>query len=466
MNKNLYILSIVFLGLTTASGIWNIIITNQIWAEIYKAHSYIGWYLLLNVTAIISSILSLKYYFHYNYRVAFFSGTIAIIANLAYATVFYIILTSGLSVYVKPILLLYLSAIIVYFLSLIFSNTRNRYWLKLAGVCGLVIVLISASAFIGVAYSKNVRIISILRKITQLGFIALYLVNVMFIMNFLGEIRLLKTENVNVSRKKYLEIILGSIAIVAVVFMIDIGTSLVNESNESASHQLGWRDDNAQRDQQLVYRAGGARTFVDRDGDSLHYLLIKPQKYDQQKKYPLVVCLPYSGYEAAAADALSVSFDRYTYPAYVFVPYCPEGLGWGGIFGTPSLESLVYEAISALNEPGIDIKRRYVTGVSRGGYGTWQFICTRPDLFAAAMPVCGGGDPKLASKIVNMPIWAFHGAEDKNVPVSGSRDMISAIKKLGGHPQYTEYRYEAHNIWDRVIETPGVWNWLFAQKKE
>ncbi|MEO6845449.1 MAG: dienelactone hydrolase family protein, partial [Ginsengibacter sp.] len=197
-----------------------------------------------------------------------------------------------------------------------------------------------------------------------------------------------------------------------------------------------------------------------------HYLLIKPQNYDQQKKYPLVVCLPYGGYEASAAESLSTGIYSDRYAAFIFVPYCPEGLGWGGIFGTPSLESLVYETISALDEPGIDIKRRYVTGVSRGGYGTWEFICTRPDLFAAAIPICGRGDPKLASKIVNMPIWAFHGARDKNVPVSGSRDMISAIKKAGGHPKYTEYPGAGHNIWNAVIETPGLWDWLFAQKKD
>ena len=127
---------------------------------------------------------------------------------------------------------------------------------------------------------------------------------------------------------------------------------------------------------------------------------------------------------------------------------------------------LVYETINALAEPGIDVKRRYVTGVSRGGYGTWQFICNRPDMFAAAMPVSGAGDPELASKVVNMPIWAFHGAKDRNVPVSGSRDMITAIKKAGGHPEYTEYPDEEHNIWDKVSETPGLWNWLFAQKRK
>jgi predicted peptidase len=180
----------------------------------------------------------------------------------------------------------------------------------------------------------------------------------------------------------------------------------------------------------------------------------------------MVVSLPYGGYEASAAEALSTDVNRKQYPAFIFVPYCPDGEGWGGIPGYPSLDSLVYETINALADPAIDVKRRYVTGLSRGAYGTWQFICTRPDMFAAAMPVSGAGDPKLAPKAVHVAVWAFHGAKDKNVPVSGSRDMIAAIKKAGGHPEYTEFPDEAHNIWDRVSKTPGLWDWLFAQKRE
>lgn len=462
MNKVLYILLIVFSGIVTATGIWTFIVMFKIGTEIYKLPSYIAWYLLGNITAFIGSILLIKYYYHRNYRFAFFTGIIAIIADLGYVIVCYVNLTSGdLRGYYIPTLACYLSAIIVYAVSLTFSSIRKRYWLKLAGILGLAVTLALASAIIVGSYSKDIRIIGVLQKIIQWSSIASCLINVLFIMNFVEEIQTLKSDNANVPRKKYLETILGICAVAAVVFTIAIGTSLAHESGS----QMDWRNYNAEQAQQLVKLAGGGRTFVDSEGNSLHYLLIKPQNYDRRKKYPLVVCLPYGGYEASAAEALT-GIDGSTYPAFVFVPYCPEGAGWGGISGTPSLESLVYETISGLDEPGIDTKRRYVTGVSRGGYGTWQFICTRPDLFAAAIPVCGAGDPKLASKIVNMPIWAFHGAEDKNVSVGGSRDMISAIKKAGGQPRYTEYPNQAHNIWDKVIETPGLWDWLFAQKRE
>jgi hypothetical protein len=358
--------------------------------------------------------------------------------------------------------LLNLFAIIVYAASLTFSNTRKRPWLKLAGIWMLMIGLVLVSVLIERTYTKDARIVSVLGKIAQWSPIAMYLVNVMFIMNFVGEIRITKTEKANVTRRWFLASILGLLEIAAVGFTIRTGKLLVNESHS----QFNWRKYTAVQAERLVWLAGGAKTFVDSEGDSLHYLLIKPQNYNKQKKYPLVLCLPYGGYEAGAANFLSTDGNRNKYPSFIFIPYCPEGEGWGGIPWYPSQESLVYETISALHEPGIDIKRRYVTGVSRGGFGTWEFICTRPDLFAAAVPVCGGGNPELASKIVNMPIWAFHGSNDKNVPVSGSRDMISAIKKVGGHPRYTEYPYGTHQIWENVSETPEVWKWLFAQKQK
>ena len=190
-----------------------------------------------------------------------------------------------------------------------------------------------------------------------------------------------------------------------------------------------------------------------------------------------MVCLPYGGQPgtnkirqiegAAAAQLLSTPENRIKYPAFIFVPHCPPGSGWGGVPNYPSVDTLVYEALTALEEePGIDVKRRYVTGISRGGYGSWHFISTCPDMFAAAIPVCGAGDPSFAPKVVDVAVWAFHGRKDRNVPVSGSRDMIEAIKNAGGNPQYTEFPDEGHNIWYQVTQTPGIWDWLFAQKRD
>lgn len=238
-----------------------------------------------------------------------------------------------------------------------------------------------------------------------------------------------------------------------------------------------WDKKNFEKTQEMA-KLFEARTFINSKEEKLRYRLLKPLKYNSQKKYPLVVFLPYGGQPgtdtirqiegAFGADILSGYVNRINYPAFLFIPNCPAGGGWGGIPNYPTTDSLVFDAIEALEReaPGIDVKRLYVIGLSRGGYGVWNFITKRPDMFAAAIPVCGAGDPQLASKIVNVPVWAFHGEKDKNVPVAGSRDMINAIGKAGGNPRYTEFTGEGHNIGYQVTQTPALWDWLFDQKRE
>jgi predicted peptidase len=218
-----------------------------------------------------------------------------------------------------------------------------------------------------------------------------------------------------------------------------------------------------------------ARSYVNREGDTLLYRLLEPVDYDPNKKYPMVVCLHggagwgtdnYRQFEGSLfARLLSRPENREKYPAFLFVPQCPPGFSWGGLPNLPTVDSLVFETITALeNEFSIDKNRLYVAGHSLGGYGTWYFIGTHPDRFAAAVPVAGEGDPVLAPNMVDVGVWAFHGANDRNVPVSGSREMIEAIRKGGGEPRYTESPHGGHG-WKMVEDAPGLLDWLFAQKR-
>lgn len=113
----------------------------------------------------------------------------------------------------------------------------------------------------------------------------------------------------------------------------------------------------------------------------------------------------------------------------------------------------------------IDKSRMYISGISMGGYGTWDTIIRNPDMFAAAIPVCGAGDPSKAELIKDVPIWAFHCADDGTVPVSGSRDMYNALKAVNGKITYTEYETGGHFAWEPAFNEPELLNWLFAQKK-
>ena len=107
----------------------------------------------------------------------------------------------------------------------------------------------------------------------------------------------------------------------------------------------------------------------------------------------------------------------------------------------------------------------YVTGMSLGGYGTWDIIGRRPEAFAAAVPICGGGNISKAPLMVKTAVWAFHGDQDELVNVSESRRMIEAIKKAGGEPRYTEYKGVGHNSWERAFAEQDLLPWMFAQTR-
>ena len=233
-----------------------------------------------------------------------------------------------------------------------------------------------------------------------------------------------------------------------------------------------------------------ARTYVSIPGDTIPYRLLKPLVYDPQKKYALVVCLSGSGGRGTdnvkqiagcwPAQVLSRQENRKKYPCFLFVPQCPPGADWGASFSErqkeqwvqagyplrPSIESFVFAIISLLEkEFSIDPDRRYVTGQSMGGTGSWHYILTYQQMFAAAIPICGGADPDLGQMIIDTPIWAFHGQKDDIAPVDLSRDMIKAIKEAGGNPRYTEFPDANHFSWPLAYDTPGLLDWLFNQKR-
>ena len=113
-----------------------------------------------------------------------------------------------------------------------------------------------------------------------------------------------------------------------------------------------------------------------------------------------------------------------------------------------------------------DKKRTYLTGLSMGGYGTWSLAAAFPDRWAAIAPVCGGGDPKSADKIKDIPCWCFHGGADPVVKPAQSTAMIDALKKVGGKPKYTEYEGVGHNSWDKAYGTDELYTWLLEHKKK
>ncbi len=114
----------------------------------------------------------------------------------------------------------------------------------------------------------------------------------------------------------------------------------------------------------------------------------------------------------------------------------------------------------------VDTDRVYAGGISMGGYGTWELITRRSDVFAAAIPLCGAGIPSEAAKLTDIAIWAFHGTADSTVPSKGTSDMETAIKAAGGTKMQATYLAGVgHSCWDQAYATAGLVDWLLNQTK-
>ena len=223
-----------------------------------------------------------------------------------------------------------------------------------------------------------------------------------------------------------------------------------------------------------------ARTFAGAGGVKMSYRLFVPDQKARTQPLPVIVYLHGSG--GIGTDNLKqisggnrngthvwvASQMQARHPAFVIAPQLPPGARWDNQSGDglASYAQLMIDLLGSLSkEFAIDPDRIYLTGQSLGGIGTWDVISKRPDRFAAAVPLCGVGDPSLASRLRNMPIWAFHGAKDDTVPVAGSRDMVAALRKSGSAVKYTEYPDVEHDVWLRAYVEPELADWLFAQKR-
>ncbi|MHC1764568.1 MAG: prolyl oligopeptidase family serine peptidase [Verrucomicrobiia bacterium] len=123
----------------------------------------------------------------------------------------------------------------------------------------------------------------------------------------------------------------------------------------------------------------------------------------------------------------------------------------------------------------VDRRRIYLTGLSMGGYGVWSLATSHPEVFAAVVPICGGGDPadvgwmarQKPGAFASIGVWAFHGAEDKVVPLSESQDMVNAFKKAGGQDiSLTVYEGTGHDAWAKAYEDPKLYEWLLQHRRD
>lgn len=199
-----------------------------------------------------------------------------------------------------------------------------------------------------------------------------------------------------------------------------------------------------------------------------------PDGYDAAKSYPVLLYLHGAGERATDNDyhmaekntgiiarALSEGEDT-----IIIAPQCPPEVWWYRDSGADNLLGEVMDILDWVKSNyNCDGNRLYVTGISMGGYATWALLSNYPDTFAAAMPVCGGGDPDAVEAFKTVPIWTAHGGSDGTVPVKETRAMVEALKEVGGNVRYDEYFLEGHDSWKKFYRTEELISWMYAQKR-
>ena len=198
------------------------------------------------------------------------------------------------------------------------------------------------------------------------------------------------------------------------------------------------------------------------------YLVYLPKDFgsDPAKRYPLVLFLHGAGERGTDVNKVATWGPAKLIKAgqdfdfVLIAPQCPAGQWWH----VDDLEVLLNDVVDRYR---VDRSRLYLTGLSMGGCATWDWVLRRPNLFAAAVPVCGWGNPVLArSAAPTTPVWAFHGDADAVIPVAGSTQMVEAIKKAGrAEVKLTVYPKVGHDSWSPTYSNPELYTWLLAQRR-
>ncbi|NOX55519.1 MAG: hypothetical protein GXP27_14000, partial [Planctomycetes bacterium] len=213
------------------------------------------------------------------------------------------------------------------------------------------------------------------------------------------------------------------------------------------------------------------RVFRDADGEH-KYVVFVPAGYDENeaKRWPVILFLHGAGERGRDGRKQTtiglgpiVKARAKTFPFFVVFPQCEDESSHvlGGWLADSPDGRRALEILDAVTKDfRIDPHQQILTGWSMGGYGTWSLAAAHPKRWHAVVPVAGGGDPQWARKLKDVPIWAFHGAEDAAIRPEASRKMIEAIRAAGGRPRYTEVPGIGHDVWKVVYSTDELYQWL------
>lgn len=190
---------------------------------------------------------------------------------------------------------------------------------------------------------------------------------------------------------------------------------------------------------------------------------VSAENKENVTQYPLVLYMHGAGGRGRNIDLIYnhpffTETEGFHFPVISVAPQCYED-SWFSIF-----EQLQEFVRYMIDQPYVDKAKVYLIGASMGGYTTWQLAMSRPELFAAIVPICGGGMYWNAARFIGMGVWAFHGAEDPIVNPDESRKMVASINEKGGKASLTIYEGVPHDAWTPTFRDPEMWKWMFAHE--
>ncbi len=202
---------------------------------------------------------------------------------------------------------------------------------------------------------------------------------------------------------------------------------------------------------------------------AMDYLLYLPGKVPPSgKRWPLMLFLHGAGERGDELEVVKRNgppmrvAEGKEFPFMIASPQCPKDISWSDPSQIIALNALIDELVATYP---IDESRIYLTGLSMGGFGTWSLATTYPERFAAIAPICGGGTRMTPRRLGQMPIWVFHGAKDKVVPIGLSQEMVDALKKKGADIKFTIYPETGHNSWVEAYNNPELYEWFLQHTR-
>jgi predicted peptidase len=210
--------------------------------------------------------------------------------------------------------------------------------------------------------------------------------------------------------------------------------------------------------------------YKDADGTESKYVVFVPHDYKGDKPYPVILFLHGAGETLGGKKrpvevgiGPAIKKHEKTFPFITVIPQSHQRT-WRADSADGKRALAILDEVCKNYKT--DPRRIYLTGLSMGGYGTWSLAVAHPERWAAIAPICGGGDPRQAAKIKDLPCWCFHGDADRPVPVERSREMLRALWAAGGHPNYTEYPGVGHNSWDAAYGTDELYVWMLKHRRK